>query len=248
MKVTICSNYNAVKILVSLAQSIYSCVTLYQTRGDQLSQFGYAAFGLTVAPYAFMSIINLLGSLMCPEYPALYLVESEAMREARQAQEMQEGQEEQEPQTREAQEQNCCFFEGTVGKLNVDYEKQMLKTVRSNGETYLTFFLAVIPIAIIGGISKFQKGDSTQAQRVWVLVWVVCGVLVGGLGLPVGHLYYVGSLADLQGIDKSNMRAPAVFPTLYKLATCLTYSAPAIGGFTVVSQMISVYGVCIKLS
>ena len=50
--------------------------------GDQIQRYGYAAFGLTVAPYLLMSIVNLLGTMLTPDYPCLYLVSSEVMDEA----------------------------------------------------------------------------------------------------------------------------------------------------------------------
>lgn len=71
------------KMLIAMGQTIFAIATLYRTRGNQLSRFGYAAFGLTVAPYAVMSVVNLLGSLFCPEYPTMYLVESSIATEAR---------------------------------------------------------------------------------------------------------------------------------------------------------------------
>ncbi|RDL40892.1 uncharacterized protein BP5553_00871 [Venustampulla echinocandica] len=91
-------SYSLVKVLVSLVQSLYAMTTLYRSKGNQIEQYGYAAFGLTVAPYAIMSVINLVGNLMVPEYPALYLVESTVMDEAR--------------------KRDDCFFDGTVGKLD----------------------------------------------------------------------------------------------------------------------------------
>jgi hypothetical protein len=57
-------------------------ITLYRSRGDQLEQYGYAAFGLSVIQYAIMSFVNLLGNLICPDYPTLYIVRSEVMEEA----------------------------------------------------------------------------------------------------------------------------------------------------------------------
>jgi hypothetical protein len=81
--IVISSSYSLLKILIALGQAIYAVVTLYDTRGDQITQYGYAAFGLTVAPYAVMSIINLIGNYFCPEYSTLYLVESSVMDEAR---------------------------------------------------------------------------------------------------------------------------------------------------------------------
>ncbi|KAH7371563.1 hypothetical protein BKA66DRAFT_497851 [Pyrenochaeta sp. MPI-SDFR-AT-0127] len=82
--IEVSATYNIVKALIALAQSAYALSTLYRSRGDQIKQFGYAAFGLTVAPYAVMSIMNLIGNLCRPEYPSLYMVESSIMDEARQ--------------------------------------------------------------------------------------------------------------------------------------------------------------------
>jgi hypothetical protein len=58
--------------------------TLYDTKSsDQIEHFGYAAFGFTVAPYAAISIFNLIGNTMCPEYAELYVVENDTLRDLR---------------------------------------------------------------------------------------------------------------------------------------------------------------------
>jgi len=77
------ATHNFMKALVALVQSCYAIATLYRSRGDQIEQFGYAAFGLTVAPYAVMSCINLIGNICRPDYASLYMVENGIMREAR---------------------------------------------------------------------------------------------------------------------------------------------------------------------
>jgi hypothetical protein len=46
--------YGVVKILVAIIQLLYATATLYLARGDQVEWYGYPAFGLTVAPYAWM--------------------------------------------------------------------------------------------------------------------------------------------------------------------------------------------------
>lgn len=102
-------SYSSVKFLISLAQSIYATTTLYRSRGDQIERYGYAAFGLTVAPYAIMSVVNLIGNLMVPQYPAIYLVESTVMIEA--------------------EKRDGCFFDGTVGKLNEAQTQESLAGV-----------------------------------------------------------------------------------------------------------------------
>ena len=58
---------------------------MYETRGDQIERYGYAAFGLTVAPYLVMSIINLIGTVLTPDYSTLFMIESEIMEEAGQS-------------------------------------------------------------------------------------------------------------------------------------------------------------------
>jgi hypothetical protein len=77
------SQFDIMRSLVALVQAILAIQTLYQTRGDQLNRYGYAAFGLTVAPYAVMSLVNLAGALSRPEYDAVYLVGSPVMSEER---------------------------------------------------------------------------------------------------------------------------------------------------------------------
>lgn len=260
MKSSICCNYNATKIIVALGQSVFSCVTLYRTKGDQLSQYGYAAFGLTVAPYAFMSIINLLGNLLCPEYPTMYLVESQALIEARQAEEAKLAIEEAKLAIEEEEESEALlktssaaqnakgkgswYFEGAVGKLSPDYERKMLESNRMWYDILLTspmaLFLSAVPIAIIGIISKFEQGNSTHAQRAWVMTWVVVGAAVGSFSYWVTAI--VTGTLNPEGLStfKDNF--------LGGLFWTLVYSAPAIGGFVVVIQMLSTYGICFRIT
>jgi hypothetical protein len=96
--VDICNSYNGIKGLASLIQLGYAIVTLYRSRGDQIEQYGYAAFGLTVVQYAVVSVVNLLANILTPDYPALYMVRSEVMKEA---------------------EGRGGKFDGTIGEINV---------------------------------------------------------------------------------------------------------------------------------
>jgi hypothetical protein len=80
---TIPSSYNRKSSLIAIGQILFAAASIYKTRGDQLSRYGYVAFGLTVTPYIVMSLVNLLGSLLYPEYSESYLVESLIMDEAR---------------------------------------------------------------------------------------------------------------------------------------------------------------------
>jgi hypothetical protein len=77
-------SYNWIKGSAAILQALYAIFTLYNSRGNQIDQYGYAAFGLTVVPYVIMSLLNLFAHLVTPSYPTLYLVESEVMKEAEQ--------------------------------------------------------------------------------------------------------------------------------------------------------------------
>ncbi|KIW94732.1 uncharacterized protein Z519_04709 [Cladophialophora bantiana CBS 173.52] len=79
----IAASYSTPKALVAIAQAVYASVTLYRSRGDQITRYGYAAFGLTVVPYIAMSLLNLLSTLVTPEYAALYMIGSGIMDEAK---------------------------------------------------------------------------------------------------------------------------------------------------------------------
>ena len=74
----ISSSYNAVKILIAVFRTLYPSSILYRSREDQLNRYGYAAFSLTMVPYAIMSVVSLIGALVTPSYPNLYLVRSKA--------------------------------------------------------------------------------------------------------------------------------------------------------------------------
>ncbi|PCH43174.1 hypothetical protein WOLCODRAFT_164295 [Wolfiporia cocos MD-104 SS10] len=70
------------KMAVSGAQLMFAFYTLYRARGDQISHYGYAAYGLSVFPYAFMTLINLIAVGVVGDYPCLYVVRSSILREA----------------------------------------------------------------------------------------------------------------------------------------------------------------------
>lgn len=80
-EIAISSSYNRVQPILSIVQILFASATLYKSRGDQLKQYGYAAFGLTVLPYIIMSIVNLLGNVLTQDFSTLYLVRSLEMTE-----------------------------------------------------------------------------------------------------------------------------------------------------------------------
>ncbi|KAJ7128528.1 hypothetical protein C8R44DRAFT_979201 [Mycena epipterygia] len=97
LNMELCSSYSIPKAAAGVVQAIYSSFTLFSARGAQIHQYGYAAFGLTVLPYTVMTLVNLVGNLLTPDYSTLYLVESDVLLEA--------------------QKRSGAVFEGIVGKL-----------------------------------------------------------------------------------------------------------------------------------
>jgi hypothetical protein len=75
--------YSLAKMLVAVVQLLYALTTLYESRVHQIDRFGYAAFRLTVAPYAIMSLVNLVAGFFCPDFEELYLLNSSILMEAR---------------------------------------------------------------------------------------------------------------------------------------------------------------------
>jgi hypothetical protein len=186
---TIASDYNLIKALISLGQLIFTAITLYETKGNQLERFGYAAPGLTVAPYLWMSFFNLLGNLMCPQYSTMFVVNSPTLDALR----------------KEVMEQGLGHrysLDNAVGRISQETEAQVLEesewmlsyssTIQrelegpntessdglARGIAFLVAFVAaIIPIAIVGGISKFESGQSAMSERAWTMTWLSCGVV-----------------------------------------------------------------------
>lgn len=79
---SISPSYSLSHGLIAILQTISAFITLYLSRGNQLQHYGYAAFGLTVIPYLLISIVNLLSTILTPDYDKVYLIYSEIMREA----------------------------------------------------------------------------------------------------------------------------------------------------------------------
>ena len=87
---------------IAIAQVIFSSITIYRTRGDQIEKYGYAAYGLSVYPYALMSLANLIKLAICGRYPFLYVLRTATLVEA---------------------EKKGRVFEGAVGNLGVNHGK-----------------------------------------------------------------------------------------------------------------------------
>jgi hypothetical protein len=295
----ICMSYNFSKAVIAVFQTIYASFTLYETRGDQIARYGYAAFGLTVTSYLLMSVVNLVSNTVTPDFPTVYLMRDQVMTEA-------------EHRIGKKFERVVGTVQATphVGGVNVLFKgcsgvevarghtldhQMVLKRLRDESFTmsenvnfdeaqppdeddrfgplkvenvgrlsprpaasaasprstaptvlvpfsdtfepdlgrrfplamFFNVYFPAIPIAVIGGLTHFRPGQSSRAQRTWILMWFVFGIGVSPILNQV-----LPMIGDNIGLF------------LFVIAF---YSAPAIGGLVVVAQMLSVYGSCTEL-
>jgi hypothetical protein len=154
------STRNVMKSILSITQVVFATFTLYKTRGGQVQEYGYAAYGLTVTVFAVMSLLNLCGNILCPQYSVIYMVESEIMHEAL----------------------KCHgWFEGVVGCLD-ENRRDPLRDVREPGETKLSWrdllwlpaclIPAALSLTVNGVMTGFQPGNSTFIQRLVTMGWM----------------------------------------------------------------------------
>ncbi|KAK4210517.1 hypothetical protein QBC37DRAFT_292336 [Rhypophila decipiens] len=258
-------SYNLVKIAASAAQLLFACATLYRIRGDQIERFGYAAFRLTVAQCAWMSFLNLLGNAVRPGYPTKFLVGSDSLDNLR-ALLRRKCQESESPISgsvgRISQE-----TEARLSAMQKDSRQRRMSSLVSKlvrlvyGGTINSIpeygqlstlgpdlpIIGAVPIAIIGGISRFSPGASEYYQRVWIMTWFVFGIVAGPLAAS-----FLGAIAnrEWQGIFRNEARRDPSFVAMEMLIYMIwlvAYATPAIGGLLVVGQMIREYGVCTEL-
>ena len=220
--IKLCRSKELTSAVVGIAQVIFSSITIYRARGDQIEKYGYAAYGLSVYPYLLMSVANLTKLAVCGRYPYAYVLRTATLAEA---------------------EKDGGVFEGAVGNpkeggkavddsqgggsmgrsdppfwikwqamvftpagtnlwqviRNREFRRMMV--VPSIG-VYI-FFIAITSqplfIFLLSGFNarkntRGQKiwtpkaGQSTRAQRIWMLGWLVVNVYSG----PVAHLVASG--------------------------------------------------------
>lgn len=233
----ISSNYSFVKALVAVVQLVFSSLTLYRSSGPEIGQYGYAAFGLTVAQYALMSLINLLATLLVPQYPAMYLVETEVMREC--------------------QQQPDAVFEGIVGILKENLEDlerdRMAPTLPDKyGFGWLLLDLSkrswwapiawtptAVSLCIIWALSRFRPASSTPTQRGVLMLWLALGSYTGVLG-------YDHAISENRRNRRVTLINRIVSIALVIYIHVLTVG-PVVWGFIIVGEMLKEYGSCSQL-
>lgn len=161
------------RILVSVIQLAFAISTLVRTRRDQVERYGYAAYGLTVIPYAWMSLINLCAHFMEADYTTKFIVESSSLKEARRLH----------PTT--------CIVTGTIGELEEPYIKQKKSEKGQFVGALIAMLSVLVPFTLLAVLtSKFSPGASTLPQRAWTMSWFVSGFAL----IVIGALVSAGNL------------------------------------------------------
>jgi len=82
-KTKISRSHSLLKMAISVFQLVLSSFTIYRTRGPQIERYGFASFGLSTIPYAFMSLLNLICVGCTGQYPYLFMLHTRTLEEAR---------------------------------------------------------------------------------------------------------------------------------------------------------------------
>ena len=103
----IAGSQSLIKSFIALVQ-LFSIIQIL--RADKVHDYG--AYQLTLIPYALMSFVNIVSGFLAPSYPAVYMVESTVMKEAR---------------------KRGGVFDGVVGLLDEDEEEQIMRKMIADG-------------------------------------------------------------------------------------------------------------------
>jgi hypothetical protein len=219
-------SYNIPKVLVGLIQALIGVMTLYKAQGNQIDIYGYAAFGLSVTPYAFMSLLNILMALVTPEYPCMYLVYTPDLDEA-------------------------CRDGGRFGEVIAAVDTEAVETPIAldpeEDEQFICWFLLIglaltlPPLAIVGALTKFQAATSTVRQRGWMMSWLVVGSASSIWMRVVAKNIALDSYWE--GVSTGKKINLVVGMVIYTFPPWIC----GIGGMITVGLMIKEYGVCTRL-
>jgi hypothetical protein len=211
------------KMALSIAQLMYSCISIYRSRGNQINYYGYAAFGLSVFPYAIMSAANFLCAAWVGQYPCVYALTSPAMHEATErggsfigAIPVQWSRNKSQPSTTPrsstASEPSSAMMRpnpeagkstsssgsgdsieareptsGASGEVRAGSVATSVPSPEESGSLSAKWSLAIILLSwlvvlagqcgFLYGFSRFRKGQSTFAQRAWMMAWVCANQL-----------------------------------------------------------------------
>ena len=233
---TICSSHSLVEILISLIQFTFAMATLFRTRGDQVALYGYAAPGLTILPYAWMSLINLLGHLVRPHYDAMFIVHSPDLEDLRGNFGVRGTVGRLARETREINPMWMHWWvsQGAKREDAIDNLGRLGPVEDNMSMALLSLGVSVISVFFIYIFSYLLAGQTPLHQHVLVQLWLLCGVF---FGTQFGsHTFYLG-------------REPIIDASQLQFSPYFTLPAMgfAIFGLAAVWSMLMEFGICIEI-
>jgi hypothetical protein len=190
-----------------------------------------------------MSILNTLANMLTPEYPAMFMIRTPAMADA--------------------ERENKGVFKGAIPvelhnaeSLEVIATKGLALSRVPNSIVHPSLLLSLVPLAVVGGLSGFQEGNSSQLERGFTMSWLVVGIF---WGVAAGIETHVGAPGGITGMAETSKAAVTqmsltrrsvkamgrfVFAFTSLLVTLLFLRVPTVGGMVVVGRMIRDFGIC----
>jgi hypothetical protein len=229
------STTNVLKVFVSIIQLMWGSFTLFGARGNQIQLYGYGAFGLTVAPYALMSLLNLITNLLRPDYPSMYLIHTKDMDYA----------------TRDG-----GVFSGMVASVDTDrFAAEFEEPIDLGNELFrekwmlplyfLSYFIIaiVVPLGIVGGVTGFREGSDITVRRAWILAWLIVGS-VSSVLILWGDYVLLRAPAPGKRRRHRHRQSRLTSELIIIVFTSIPLWIPAIGGMVVVGQELKDFGIC----
>lgn len=103
----------------------------------------------------------------------------------------------------------------------------------------LQFLLSSISLIVVGCLSGFRSGsESTTAQRVWIITWLIVSMVAGLYADATASLFVPNY--DMGGYGLFDI----VFESLVGVLLLGGLLIPAVGGFVMVGRMVQDYGIC----
>ncbi|KAL8337576.1 hypothetical protein RB598_006463 [Gaeumannomyces tritici] len=239
-------HFNVAKSLVSILQLVFSVTALYQAQGSQLERFGYAAYGLSVTPYAWMTLLNLLATLACPEYDRIYIVGSQGLDDLEQRLEAAGSEAKKRFQVTgiisrlgpSADERLQAFHkEICEHREHREHRRRFLRLIPEPRLFAVTILVSAVPLIAIIGISRAQPGQSNDQKHLLVLLWLVYGTF--------SFIYTIDPVDQLEGRPiLGKRRGNLLFKTT--MSGFLLFSL-TVASFPILATMILDFGVCRRM-
>ena len=187
----LCRSIEVTSAVVAIGQVIFSSITIYRALGDQIEKYGYAAYGLSVYPYLLMSVANLIKLAVCGRYPYAYVLRTPTLVEAEGnggvfegavgKLKVNHGEDDDDSQDGDP---SMAIFSYPPSWLKYvsfpllrplgDYRgyRQIVPIIGS----VILIIVAISQPVFILLVSGFHPGQSTRAQRIWMLGWLIANV------------------------------------------------------------------------